>query len=70
MAASVTPLGFERFRGVELSGPPLMWVEATSALHAMRWCGELRKRVRELERTLGRKTYELEILGKGFRTWQ
>jgi transposase-like protein len=31
---------------------------------------ELRKRVRELERTLGRKTYELEILGSGFRTWE
>jgi transposase-like protein len=31
---------------------------------------ELRKRVRELERTLGRKTYELEILGNGFRTWE
>lgn len=31
---------------------------------------ELRKRVRELERTLGRKTYELEILGNGFWTWE
>jgi transposase len=31
---------------------------------------ELRKRVRALERTLGRKTYELEILGNGFRTWE
>jgi transposase len=31
---------------------------------------ELRKRVRELERTLGRKTYQLEILGNGFRTWE
>ncbi len=31
---------------------------------------ELRKRVRELERTLGRKTYELEILGNGFRAWE
>lgn len=30
----------------------------------------LRKRVGELERTLGRKTYELEILGNGFRTWE
>jgi transposase-like protein len=28
---------------------------------------ELRKRVREFERTLGRKTYELEILGNGLR---
>jgi transposase-like protein len=31
---------------------------------------ELRKRVRELEGSLGRKTYELEILGNGFRTWE
>jgi transposase len=31
---------------------------------------ELRKRVRELERALGRKTYELEILGNGFRSWE
>ena len=31
---------------------------------------ELRKRVRDLKRTLGRKTYELEILGNGFRTWE
>lgn len=41
MAASATPLGFERFRGVELSAPSLMWVEATSALPTMRWRGEL-----------------------------
>jgi predicted nucleic acid-binding protein len=40
VAASATPLGFERFRGVELSAPSLMWVEATS-LHAMRWRREL-----------------------------
>lgn len=31
---------------------------------------ELRKRVRDLERTLGPKTYELEILGNGFRAWE
>jgi transposase len=31
---------------------------------------ELRKRVRDLERTLGRKTYELEILGNGLRKWE
>jgi transposase len=31
---------------------------------------ELHKLVRDLERTLGRKAYELEILGNGFRTWQ
>jgi len=31
---------------------------------------QLRKRVRDLERALGRKTYELEILGNGFRVWE
>jgi transposase len=31
---------------------------------------ELRKRVRDLERTLGRKTYELEIAGKLSRDWE
>lgn len=31
---------------------------------------ELRKRVRDLERTLGRKTYELEIAGKLLRDWE
>jgi transposase len=31
---------------------------------------ELRKRVRDLERTLGRKTYELEIAGEALRGWE
>lgn len=31
---------------------------------------ELRRRVAELERTLGRKTYELEIAGKLLREWE
>ena len=31
---------------------------------------ELRKKIGELERALGRKTYELEVLGNGFRTWE
>ena len=31
---------------------------------------ELRKRVRDLERAMGRKTYELEIMGNGFRAWE
>lgn len=31
---------------------------------------ELRRRVSELERTLGRKTYELEIAGKLLREWE
>lgn len=40
-AASATPLGIERVRGFKLHAPALMWVEATSALHAMRWRDEL-----------------------------
>ncbi len=31
---------------------------------------ELRKKVRELERALGRKTYELEIAGEVSRGWE
>lgn len=31
---------------------------------------ELRKKVRELERALGRKTYELEIAGEALRGWE
>lgn len=31
---------------------------------------ELKRRVRELERALGRKTYELEIAGEALRGWE
>lgn len=31
---------------------------------------ELKKKVRELERALGRKTYELEIAGEALRGWE
>jgi transposase-like protein len=31
---------------------------------------ELKKRIGELERTLGRKTYELEIAGEALRGWE
>jgi transposase len=31
---------------------------------------ELRRRIRELERTLGKKTYELEIAGEALRGWE
>jgi transposase-like protein len=31
---------------------------------------ELQKRIRELERTLGKKTYELEIAGEALRGWE
>ena len=31
---------------------------------------ELRKRISELERAFGRKTYELEIAGKALRGWE
>lgn len=31
---------------------------------------ELRRLIAELERVVGRKTYELEILGNGFWTWE
>ena len=31
---------------------------------------ELRRKIAELERTLGKKTYELDVLGNGFRAWE
>jgi transposase len=31
---------------------------------------ELKKKISELERTLGRKTYELEIAGEALRGWE
>jgi len=31
---------------------------------------ELRKKIAELERTLGKKTYELEIAGEALRAWE
>jgi transposase len=31
---------------------------------------ELQKRIRELERALGRKTYELEVAGEALRGWE
>ena len=31
---------------------------------------ELKKRIAELERTLGRKTYELEVAGEALRGWE
>jgi transposase len=31
---------------------------------------DLRRRIRELERALGRKTYELEIAGEALRGWE
>jgi len=31
---------------------------------------EMRKKIRELERALGRKTYELEVAGEALRGWE
>jgi transposase len=31
---------------------------------------ELKRRVRDLERALGRKTYELEVAGEALRGWE
>jgi predicted nucleic acid-binding protein len=43
VAAAANPVGFARFRRFELVAPPLMWIEAVSALHAMVWRGELKR---------------------------
>lgn len=54
IAASATPVGFARFRGIELVAPPLLWIEAVSALHAAMWRGEFHREQSEpmLHRTL------------------
>jgi predicted nucleic acid-binding protein len=41
VAATATPLGFERLREFSLIAPPLLWIEAESVLHAMAWRGDL-----------------------------
>ena len=43
VAASATPVGFARFKAIDLVAPPLMWIEAASALHAAMWRGELER---------------------------
>lgn len=56
---------FLHLAGEAVGGRPVaLWKEERTEL------AELRKRVRELERALGRKIYELEILGNGLRTWE
>ncbi len=65
-------------RGGQFSSSSLHVVRAAARGRSERLSGneertelaDLRKHVRELGRTLGRKTYELEILGNGFRTWE
>jgi transposase len=44
--------------------------EALAGKEERRGERELRRRVAELERALGRKTYELEIAGKLLREWE
>jgi transposase len=54
------------------------WRDQLMAAGAERFAGkeerqgehELRKKVAELERALGRKTYELEVAGKLLRDWE
>jgi predicted nucleic acid-binding protein len=41
VSATFAEGGFERFGQEELVAPPLMWSESSSALHALRWRGEI-----------------------------
>lgn len=43
IAAAATPVGFARFRGIDLVAPPLLSIEVASSLHAAMWRGELRR---------------------------
>jgi transposase len=44
--------------------------QASRARTSARPSASCRKRIRELERALGRKTYELEIAGEALRAWE
>ncbi|MBI4213232.1 MAG: type II toxin-antitoxin system VapC family toxin [Chloroflexi bacterium] len=41
VAAALGETGFLELRDVDLAAPPLMWSEASSALHELRWRGEI-----------------------------
>jgi len=49
--ASLSEQGFEILRGRELIGPPLLWTEAMSALHELRWRDEISAELAELGRS-------------------
>lgn len=71
IAASATPVGFARFRGIELVAPPLLWIEAVSALHAVMWRGELRREQSEpmLHRTLAAPIEHAEPKALAHEAW-
>lgn len=53
IAAAATPLGFKRLERFDLIAPPLLWIEATSVLHATMWRGEVpAERAREMHERL------------------
>lgn len=72
VAASANPVGFHRFRKYELIAPPLMWIEATSTLHAMQWRGELRREQTGpmLDRLLGAPVQAVELGGLMREAWK
>ena len=72
LAASATPVGFERFRGFELHAPALLWIEATSAVHAMRWRGDVDKVHAELmrDRILDARIREIHDHALTVEAWQ
>lgn len=52
------------------SSPTLRRKQAISSKDERRGEKEPQKKIRDLERTLGRKTYELEIAGEALRGWE
>lgn len=71
VAASATPVGFARFRDVELVAPPLLWIETASALHAAMWRGELRRDQAEpmLQRALAAPIKRVERKSLAMDAW-
>ena len=49
--ASLSEQGFDILAGRDLLGPPLLWTEATSALHELRWRNEVSAELAELGRS-------------------
>lgn len=71
IAASATPLGFTRFRDIELVAPPLLWIETVSALHAAMWRGEIGRDQAEpvLQRLLSAPVDCVELDGLAKTAW-
>jgi len=49
--ACLAESGFAELEDQELVGPPLLWIEAASSLHELRWRGEISRELAEVALT-------------------